>query len=335
MIPKAELHCHIEGAAEPALVRRLAKRNGVTLPAELFNAAGDFAWTDFSSFLAAYDLASSCLRTAADYRDLIFDYLAACAAEGALYVEVFSSPDHAAAVGLSYAAQNAGLAAGIEAAERQFGIKGRVIVTCVRHLGPERAVAVARAMVAEPNPYVVGFGMGGDERKYDARDFLPAFRIAADAGYACTAHAGEVMGPDSVRAVLTALPVSRIGHGVRAAEDPRLVAEIARRGLVLEVCPGSNLALGVYPDAAAHPLQSLLRAGCKVTLNSDDPPFFRTSIGREYAFARDRLGLDAGDLMAITRNAVDAAFADPATKAALRRRLDDLSLQPATEGVTP
>jgi adenosine deaminase len=318
-LPKAELHCHIEGSAPPALVRRLAARNGVALPEALFADPQRFAWTDFNSFLHAYDRACDAMRQPEDYRDVIYDYLGRCAAEGAIYVEMFSSPEHVEDIGMDYADLLEGLAAGIDAAEADFAITGRVIALCLRHRGPERAMHVARTVAAAPHPYVVGFGMAGDELRYEPADFAPAFRLAADAGYACTAHAGEVAGAGSVRATIEALPVTRIGHGVRASEDARLLDEIARRGIVLEVCPSSNVALGVYPDFASHPLHRLIEAGCRVTLNSDDPPYFDTSIGKEYAVAAERFGLSESALLTITRTAIDAAFVDAAT----RRRLVD------------
>lgn len=317
-VPKAELHCHIEGTAPSSLVRRLAARNGVVLPPGLFTPGGGFAWRDFAQFLDAYDAASTCIRTPADYRDIVHAYLTVAAAEGAIYVEFFASPDHAAAVGLDYVDLLAGLARGIDDALRDCGIVGRIVMTCIRHLGPDRALGVARRMLEEPHPYVVGFGMGGDERLFDPADFAPAFRLAAEAGLGCTAHAGEFAGPGSVRAVLDSLPVSRIGHGVRAVEDPDLLQRIAAEGVVLEVCPGSNLALGLYPARSAHPLRRLIEAGCRVTLNSDDPPYFATSIGHEY----EACGLDRAALLGITRTAIEAAFVDDAMRAELLARLN-------------
>jgi adenosine deaminase len=321
-IPKAELHCHLEGTAPPALVRRLAARNGIALPAGLFADEDNFAWTDFPDFLRAYDAASMCLRKAEDYRDIAYEYLAACAREDAIYVEMFTSPDHATEVGMSYLDHLEGTVAGIEDAERDFGIVGRIIVTCVRHLGPDRGLVVARDMIAEPHPYVVGFGMGGDETAFQLSDFLPVFRIAADAGLGCTVHAGEVCGPESIYAALDALPVTRLGHGVRAIEDPRLVERIARQGVVLELCPHSNVATGVYADMASHPFPDLLAAGCRVTLNSDDPPYFATSIGREYATAADDFGLTGDGLRMVTKTALEAAFIDEQTRADLLARLE-------------
>jgi adenosine deaminase len=321
-IPKAELHCHLEGTAPPELVRRLADRNKVALPDGLFADADNFAWTDFPGFLRAYDAASTCLRKAEDYRDITYEYLAACAREGAIYVEMSTSPDHAAEVGVSYLDHLEGTAVGIEDAARDFGIVGRIIVTCLRHLGPDRGLAVARDVVAAPHPYVVGFGMGGDETVFHLRDFLPTFRLAADAGLGCTVHAGEVRGPESIQAALDELPVTRLGHGVRAIEDPRLVERIARDGIVLELCPHSNVATGVYRDMASHPFPALLAAGCRVTLNSDDPPYFATSIGHEYATAAADFNLDDGALRAVTRTALEAAFVDEDTRTGLLARLD-------------
>jgi adenosine deaminase len=179
------------------------------------------------------------------------------------------------------------------------------------------ALAMVRGMVAEPHPYVVGFGMGGDEAKFTPADFMQAYRLAHERGYGCTVHAGEVLGPESVWASIEALPVTRIGHGVRSADDPALMAELARRGTVLEVCPGSNVALGLYPDRAAHPLHRLIDAGVAVTLNSDDPPFFHTTLGNEY----DKAGLEPAALKQIARVALAASFADETTKRKLLREI--------------
>jgi len=321
-LPKAELHCHLEGTIPPSLAAEIATRNGIELPADLFREVGTYAWDDFAGFLRAYDGASLCLRSARDYRDITYGYLARCAAEGALYVELFSSPDHAAECGISYAGHVEGIAAAIEDAERDFGIVGRAIVTCVRHLGPQRAMAVADAFVHEPHPYFVGFGMGGDEGHLSFADFAPAFARIADAGYPSTVHAGEHFGPGTVLDALDRLPVTRIGHGVRLIEDPAAVAEVARRGVVLEICPGSNIALGLYPDHAGHPFLQLRDAGCRVTLNSDDPPFFHTTLGGEYADAARGFGLSAGELLDVTRTALEAAFIDDALRTRLLRRLD-------------
>jgi len=177
----------------------------------------------------------------------------------------------------------------------------------------EQAVRVARHAAERPHPYVVGFSMAGDEQNFPPGDYAEAFEIAAAAGLGCTVHAGEWAGPESVRAALE-LPVTRIAHGVRAIEDPALVEELALRGTVLECCPTSNVVLGVFPSYEEHPLGRLVEAGVRVTLGSDDPPYFGASIGGEYALAVERLGLDEAALLEITRTALEAAFCEETLK---------------------
>lgn len=323
-IPKAELHCHIEGAARPALVRRLAERHGIDL-AGLFDDAGDYAWHDFASFLDAYGRASSVFRARDDFRDLAIDHFSAIAADGALYGEVFIAPDIAEDNGVALDDYVAGLDEGIAVAEATTGIVGRMILTSIRHLGPDRARALAEWAAANPHPRITGFGIAGDETLHHPRDFAAAFTIARDAGLSLTAHAGELDGPDSVRAVLDHFAVTRIGHGVRAIEDADLVRRLADEQIVLELCPGSNVALGLYPDLAAHPFRRLMDAGVRVTINSDDPPFFRTSLGHEYAALAEAQGLDAATLRATTRTAIAAAFVDEPTRERLLARLNGWS----------
>jgi adenosine deaminase len=327
VIPKAELHVHLEGTAPPHLVRRIAERNGLRVPDGVFAAPDRFAWRDFLDFLQTYDMAASVIRTAEDYRDITYEYLRACSAEGAVYVELIASPDHAALVGLSDAEHLDGIAAGIDDARAEHGIEARILLTCIRNFGVESAVRIARHAAERPHPYVVGFQMAGDEAGYPPGPFAEAYAIAAEAGLGCSVHAGEWAGAESVRAALE-LPVTRIGHGVRAIEDPALVGELAERGVVLECCPTSNVVLGVFSSYEAHPLPALRDAGVKVTLASDDPPYFGASVGGEYAVARERFGWDDAELRAITRTAIEASFAEPELRAALLARLDDADGRP-------
>jgi adenosine deaminase len=321
MVPKAELHVHLEGTAPPALIRRLAARHGVEVPEGVFADEDTFRWTGFLDFLRTYDLAASVIRTAEDYRDVTYEYLSSCAAEGAIYVELIASPDHADAVGLSDAEHFGGIARGIDDARADHGIESRIVATAIRHLGADRAEALARRLAADRHRYVVGFNLSGDEAGYPPDGFGIAYEIAAGSGLGCTVHAGEHAGAESVRGALE-LPVTRISHGVRAVEDPNLVAEIAERGIVLEVCPTSNVATGVYPSYANHPLGALHAAGVRITLASDDPPYFGASIGGEYAVAEERFGLHEGELLEITRTAVTTSFAESPLKASLLERLD-------------
>jgi adenosine deaminase len=318
--PLAELHVHLEGTAPPALIRRLAERNGIPVPDGIFAAPDRFAWVDFLDFLRTYDRAATVIRTAQDYRDVTYEYLTACAREGAVYVELIASPDHAASVGLPDAEHYGGIAQGIDDARADTGIEARILAVAIRNFGVEAAEAIARRTAEDRHPYVVGFNLAGDEAGYPPAQFARAYEIAASSGLGCTVHAGEHAGPESVREALT-LPISRMSHGVRAIEDPALVAELAERGIVLEACPTSNVATGVYTGYETHPLRALFEAGVKLTLNSDDPPYFGASIGGEYAVARERLGFEEGELRSITRTAVEASFADDAVKRALLNRL--------------
>jgi adenosine deaminase len=311
---------HLEGTAPPDLIRRLAERNGMPVPEGVFDTPERFRYTDFLDFLDTYDLAASVIRTGADYRDVTYEYLAACANDGAVYVELTCSPDHAALVGLSDEEHIDGIARGIDEARRDHGIEGRILVSAVRNFGVEQALRVARYAAERPHPYIVGFSMAGDEENYPAGDYAEVFEIAAGAGLGCTVHAGEWAGAHSVWAALE-LPVTRIGHGVRAIEDPRLVEVLAERGIVLECCPTSNVVLNAFPSYEEHPLPRLREAGVRITLGSDDPPYFGASIGGEYRVCAERFGWDEAHLRAVTRTALEAAFCEDTLKMGLIQRV--------------
>jgi adenosine deaminase len=320
MVPKAELHVHLEGTATPDLVRRIAQRNGLEVPEGVFAAPDRFAWRDFLDFLNTYNLVCSVIRTGEDYRDITYEYLSACANGGAIYVELTASIDHSRIAGIGDAEHWEGIAAGIDDARADHGIEARILSVAVRNYGVERAIEIAELTAARPHPYVVGFSLAGDEAGYPPEPFLDAYRIAAGAGLGCTVHAGEWAGPDSVRGALE-LPVSRIAHGVRAIEDPALVEELARRGVTLEVCPTSNVVLGVFPSYEEHPFPVLRAAGIPLTLGSDDPPYFGASVAGEYAIAHERFGLSEDELVGVTRTAIEASFAEPALRDHLLTRL--------------
>jgi adenosine deaminase len=322
MVPKAELHVHLEGTATPELVRRIAARNGLQVPPGVFSAPDRFAWRDFLDFLQTYDLVASLIRTAEDYRDITYEYLTSCAADDVVYVEVTASTDHARAAGMTELELWEGIAAGIDDARRAHGIEARILAVAVRNYGVEAALAVAEHIASHPHPYVVGFSLAGDEAGYPPGPFAEAYAIVAEAGLGCTIHAGEWAGAASVREAIE-LPVTRVSHGVRAVEDPDLVAELSRRGLTLEVCPTSNVILGVFASFADHPFPVLRAAGVSLTLGSDDPPYFGASVGGEYAVAREHFGLSDAELVALTRTAVEASFAEPALRERLLRRVTD------------
>jgi adenosine deaminase len=326
-VPKAELHVHLEGTATPDLVRRIAERNGLEVPEGVFAAPDRFAWRDFLDFLNTYNMVCSIIRTGEDYRDITYEYLASCAGDGAIYVELTASIDHSRIAGIGDAEHWEGIAAGIDDARRDHGIEARILSVAVRNYGVERAVEIAELTAARPHPYVVGFSLAGDEAGYPPEPFVEAYRVIEKAGLGCTVHAGEWAGAASVRGALE-LPVTRISHGVRAIEDPALVEELARRRITLEVCPTSNVVLGVFPTYEEHPFPALRDAGIPLTLGSDDPPYFGASVGGEYTVAREHFGLGDAELVAITRNAVEASFAEPELRSKLLTLLTDGDLAP-------
>ncbi len=318
-VPKAELHCHIEGAAPTQLARSQALKYGVDIN-HLIDGER-FVWQDFTSFLTAYDAVAALFRTEEDYALLAEQYLSSIARQGAIYSEVFTSPDHARNAGLSPQAYLNGLGEGMRRAKEKHDIEGRIIITCVRHFGPETAIDVARFAASIPHPLVTGFGMGGDERMGSHKDFAPAFDIARAAGLGITTHAGEVVGAESVTDALDHVHPTRIGHGVRAIEDPAVMQRLVDEGVVLEVCPGSNISLSVYDKMKDHPFAALKNAGVKVTINSDDPPFFATNLGEEYQTVHSVFGLSEAELRHTTRTALECAFVDEETRAALIAKL--------------
>lgn len=320
MIPKAEIHCHIEGAADPELVMRQARKYNVDVSGII--QSGAFVWSDFSEFLKCFDGAAALFRTSEDYALLAETYLSALAKDGCIYSEVFISTDHARMVGISEQDYIDGLAEGMALAKRNHGIEARMIATGLRHEGPESVLRAATYIAENPHPLVTGFGMGGDERMHHPKDLAPGFSVAREAGLGITTHAGEFGGPESVWDSLTYLAPSRIGHGVRSIEDPALVQELADKQIVLECCPGSNIALSVYSSFDEHPFTALRDAGVPVTLNSDDPPHFHTSLAREYAIGATEFGLTDAELYDITRTAIKSAFVDEETRAALLKKVD-------------
>lgn len=318
-LPKAELHCHIEGATPPALALSQAQRYGIDTSA--FIRDGAYAWQDFTSFVASYDATANLFRTEEDYALLAETYLVEIAEAGAIYSELIVSPDQGDAVGIGADAYIRGLAEGAERARARTGIETRLLIVGIRHFGTERVVKAAEYAARRPHPLITGFNLAGEERMHRVADFARAFDIARDAGLGITIHAGELSGAFSVRDALDHVRPTRISHGVRAIEDGDLVRRLADEGVVLEVCPGSNIALKVFPDFEHHPLRALHDAGVRVTLNSDDPPFFHTSLAREYEIASSVMGFSDEALLGMTRTAIEAAFVDEPTRERLLSRL--------------
>ena len=321
-LPKVELHLHLEGAAPPAFIRGLAQEKHLDISG-IFDDRGNYRYKDFWDFLKVYEAATSTLQSPEDYARLTLAVLEESAASGVVYSETFLSPDFCG--GRDVGAWKEYLHAMREAAaqaERQMGITLRGVITCIRHFGPEKARETARCAAETAGDWIVGFGIAGDEKIGAPKDFRWSFDCAREAGLRLTAHAGEWGGPDSVRDALRDLEVERIGHGVRAIEDLALVDELAEKGIVLEVCPGSNVTLGIYKTFRDHPISELDRRGVKVTISTDDPPFFHTTMAREYEELHRAFDWDEGQFRRIARQSLDAAFCDADTKGRIAKLLE-------------
>ena len=194
-------------------------------------------------------------------------------------------------------------------------------MTGVRHFGAEATEKVAQEALRHRLPCVVGFGLGGDEIHYPPEQFKRTYAIASEGGLACTIHAGEFSSAESMLLALKTLPIKRVGHGVAAIHCPEVMALLKDRQIILEICPSSNLMLGLFPSLQAHPLPQLMQAGIHTCLNSDDPPFFHTHLANEYERVRQAFQFSPEVMLTFTRNACEAAFADEATKQTLRERL--------------
>ncbi|MGE4610409.1 MAG: adenosine deaminase [Paracoccaceae bacterium] len=313
-VPKTELHLHIEGAAPPDFIRMLAAEKNIDLSG-IFKDDGSYIWADFAEFLQTYESACSVLQTPDDFRRLTEAVLDVSAANGVIYTEMFLSPDFCGGGDLgAWKEYLAAMTLGAENGKTKHGIETRFIATCIRHFGPDNAEKTAEIVAKTAGGLLTGFGKGGEERHLSAGHFARAFKIAGDAGLGLTSHAGEILGSDSVRETLDAFDVTRIGHGVRAIEDPSLVERLAAEGIVLEVCPGSNIALDVFPEWEDHPIARLRDADVKVTVSTDDPPYFYTDMTREYRKLHETFGWSLEDFQDMNKTAMLAAFCDDDTR---------------------
>jgi adenosine deaminase len=322
-IPKAELHVHLEGTIRPELAVQLALRNKLEFPTELLNPQKNgYQSNDFIAFLNAYDQIAFLIKKPMDYYDLTYDYLKESAHEGCIYTEMMYSPDHAEkSTGIPSSEHLAAIEQAIFDAEHDFGIMGRTIITGVRHFGQAACEKVARQALKEPFSTIVGFGLGGNEIDFPVDLFSNTFRIAHEGGLGCTMHAGEFGSAKSIQHAIHHCYARRIGHGVAAAKCPETLAIIREHNIHLEVCPSSNVKLGLFPDIASHPIDFLIQQGISVSINSDDPPFMDTTIGKEYQKVQENFQYSNQYLLQFTTHAIQHAFIDDDLKQTLLNRL--------------
>jgi len=324
-LPKAHLHLHFTGSMRPSTLKDLAAKHGIRLPESLREhhllrlTPDERGWFRFQRL---YDAARACVRDEADMRRLVLEAAEDDAAEGSGWLELQVDPT-------SYAPHVGGLTPALEIvldaareAGRATSCQVGVVVAAsrIRHPLDARTLARLAARYAGDGPgTVIGFGLSNDERRGTTAEFGPAFAIAARAGLASLPHSGELLGPRHVETTVAELHPHRLGHGVRSVEDPHLLARLVDAGIALEVCPASNVALGVYPTPDRVPLRALADDGARIALGADDPLLFGPRLAAQYQVAREVHGFSDAELAALARSSVEAALAPPA----VRRRLLD------------
>jgi aminodeoxyfutalosine deaminase len=304
-LPKAELHLHLEGSIDPAILLELKKRHGEA--GTLAEVEALYRYTDFTGFLMAFKAVTEELRTAEDYELITYRLMEKLKADNVLHAEVYVSVGVCLWRKQDFDSIFAGLERGRERGERDFGVSLLWIFDAVRQFGTDKAQQVADLAVRYKGASVVGFGIGGDERQAAPELFRDVYAFAAANGLRLTAHAGETAGPGSVWGALN-LPAERIGHGFTAWQDPELVETLSTRQVPVEICITSNLKTGICPTIVEHPVRNYFDQGVMVTLNTDDPAMFTTSLSREYQLAQDAFSFTDEHLRELARNSFEASF---------------------------
>ena len=321
-LPKAELHVHIEGTLEPELMFALAKRNAVVLPytsVEAVRAA--YAFDNLQSFLDIYYAGTQVLLTEQDFFDMTWAYLERAHADNVVHAELFFDPQSHTSRGVAMGVVINGIFKACAQAKAQWGMTSALILCFLRHLSEDDAIATLQAA----KPFVgqlVGVGLDSSEQGHPPSKFARVFALANSMGLKLVAHAGEEGPPDYVWQALDVLGVQRIDHGVRAMEDPHLVARLAKERIPLTVCPLSNKALQVTPNLADHPLKAMLDAGLCAMVNSDDPAYFGGYLNDNLAAAITALALGPADLLTLVRNSFEASFIAPSARSQHLQAID-------------
>jgi adenosine deaminase len=337
-LPKAHLHLHFTGSMRPSTLKDLAAKHGIRLPESLREqhllrlTPDERGWFRFQRL---YDAARNCVRDADDMRRIVLEAAEDDASEGSGWLEMQVDPT-------SYAPHVGGLTNALEIvldaareASRTTACSVGIVVAAsrIRHPLDARTLARLAARYAGDGPGdVVGFGLSNDERRGATEDFAAAFGIAARAGLASLPHSGELLGPDHVDTTLRYLRPARLGHGVRSGEDPDVLARVVDAGIALEVCPASNVALGVYPTLAEVPLRPLVDAGAVLALGADDPLLFGPRLAAQYEAARDVHGFDDAGLAGLARSSLEASLAPADVRKRLLAGVDDWLTSPGSAG---
>lgn len=304
-MPKVELHVHLQGSTRPETLLKLARRNAIDLPYDTLDGLREwYTFRDFDHFIDIYDLICECFRTPDDIELATREFIDGQAAQNIVYSEVTYTPNRRMPFDEQLDAINRARAWG----EKEYGVKVGIVIDIPREESPEVGLMLADWAISGMGKGVVAFGQGGVEVGIPPDKFVAAFAKAREAGLPAVPHAGETAGADCIWGAVEALNARRIGHGVRCLDDPALVEVLRERQIVLEVCPTSNVLLGVAPSLAEHPLPKLIEAGLIVTINSDDPPMFNTTLTEEYLRCADAFGWDFAMVEQLNCNAFEAAF---------------------------
>ncbi|MBR9871817.1 MAG: adenosine deaminase [Gammaproteobacteria bacterium] len=308
-LPKAELHLHLEGALEPELMFTLARRNGIELPWSDVDALRQaYSFNNLQEFLDLYYQGANVLRTEQDFYDLTWAYLQKCEAQGVVHVEPFYDPQTHTERGIPFEVAINGISAALRDGREQLGISSGLILSFLRHLSEDDAFrTLEQAMPFRDQFFAVG--LDSSEQGNPPSKFERVFAKARAEGLLAVAHAGEEGPPEYIWQALDLLKVSRIDHGVRAAEDPRLLDRLADEQIPLTVCPLSNTKLKVFPEMSHHNILELLERGLKVTVNSDDPSYFGGYVLENFLALRDGLGMTEQQARQLAQNSMDARLA--------------------------
>jgi adenosine deaminase len=321
-MPKAELHVHLEGSVRPETLLKLAKRHTISLPAD--DIAGLRAWytfRDFSHFVDIYMTISSCLRSPEDIELIAREFLIGQAEQNILYTEVTFTPyNQLFNCGLDFHSQVDAVRRAREWGMKELGTRCDFIIDIPREHPAEAGDRIAEWVIDSYGGGIIALGLGGPEKGNPPSKFRKAFEKMREAGIPCILHAGETDGPRSVWEAIEVAGTRRIGHGVRSLEDPALVEHLKSSQLALEVCPTSNICLGVFPSLQEHVLPKLIEKGLKVTINSDDPPMFNTTLTGEYLTCQREFGWGQETIVQLALGAVDESLLPPAERAELRQR---------------
>jgi aminodeoxyfutalosine deaminase len=321
-LPKAELHVHHVGSASPRIVSELAARHPGTVPSDLDELREFYVFRDFGHFIEVYLAVVDLLREPQDIRLLTYEVASDMAAQNIRYAELTLTPWTSVQTGIPIEAFVEAVEDARVAAERDHGIRLRWIFDIPGESGL-RAAQDTLGYALEHGPHtLVGFGLGGPEVGVDRPQFADVFARARAAGLHSVPHAGETTGPQTVWDALRDLGAERIGHGTSSVQDPDLVAYLVEQRIPLEVCPTSNIATRAVDRLANHPIREMYDAGITVTVNSDDPPMFGTTLNTEYEIAAELLDLDESGIVRLARNAVQASYMSAPEKASLIAEID-------------